>query len=133
VREANGVHIMVRLLSRDNVKLLTILTDCLRILAMKNQPTKMIILEGNGPNLLVNIMKHQDYKNLIVMTARLLKGKANIRSAECKLMSHTFLKTVAIPCWQFLNRFLCLLGKQVSNVRNLVSNVSKFQELWHNA
>jgi hypothetical protein len=82
---------MVKLLNRDNVKLLTILTDCLRILSVKNQPTKVIILQGNGPALLVNIMKHKDYKNLIVMTARLLKGKLFVRfnfiQATCSLMN----------------------------------------------
>ena len=71
---------MVKLLNRDNVKLLTILTDCLRILATKNPHTKAIILQGNGPQLLVNIMRHQDYKNLIVMTARLLKGNFSVRN-----------------------------------------------------
>ena len=73
VREANGVAMMVALLKRDNNKLLTILTDCLRILAMKHQPTKMVILQGSGPSNLVEIMKKQSYKNLILMTARLLK------------------------------------------------------------
>lgn len=76
VREADGVQMMVALLKRDNVKLLTILTDCLRILAMKHQPTKMIILQGGGPQLLINIMKNQAYRNLVLMTARLLKGAA---------------------------------------------------------
>ena len=75
IREANGVHIMVKLLNLDNVKLLTILTDCLRILAMKNQPTKMVILQCQGPAMLVNILKGREYKNLILMTMRLLKGK----------------------------------------------------------
>lgn len=86
---------MVALLKRDDPKLLIIIADCLRILAVKNQPTKMIILQvsldrlkffklivnfdlicfkGEGPTLLVNIMKKKDYPNLILMTARLLKG-----------------------------------------------------------
>ena len=70
---ANGVQMMVALLKRDNNKLLTILTDCLRILAMRHQPTKMIILQGGGPHQLVEVLKKQTYKNLILMTARLLK------------------------------------------------------------
>ena len=73
VREANGVQMMVALLKRDNNKLLTILTDCLRILAMRHQPTKMLILQGGGPTQLVEILKKQTYKNLILMTARLLQ------------------------------------------------------------
>ncbi len=96
VRESNGVQLMVALLKRDDPKLLIIIADCLRILSVKNQPTKMIILQvrwdllgllmnfwvkayfncskGEGPTLLVNIMKKKDYPNLILMTARLLKG-----------------------------------------------------------
>jgi len=73
VRDANGVQMMVALLKRDNNKLLTILTDCLRILAMRHQITKTIILQGGGPHHLVEILKKQSYKNLILMTARLLK------------------------------------------------------------
>ena len=77
IREEGGVETMVELLKTDNVKLLTILTDCLRILATKNQQTKDVILARNGPRILVDIMqsRHQEYKNLILMTARLLKGK----------------------------------------------------------
>ncbi len=75
IREENGVYMMVHHLGHENPKLLTILTDCLRILAIKNAATKELILQGNGPTLLVNIMKHQTYKNLIFMTSRLLKGK----------------------------------------------------------
>ena len=77
IRDNGGVEIMVELLKTDNVKLLTILTDCLRILSTKNQQTKDVILTRNGPSMLVEIMRsrHQDYKNLILMTTRLLKGK----------------------------------------------------------
>ena len=75
IRQENGVYMMVHHLGHENPKLLTILTDCLRILAIKNAATKELILQGNGPTLLVNIMKHQTYKNLIFMTSRLLKGK----------------------------------------------------------
>ena len=40
-----------------------------------NGPTKMIILQCQGPSMLVNILKGREYKNLILMTMRLLKGK----------------------------------------------------------
>ena len=76
IRESGGVETMVELLKSDNIKLLTILTDCLRILATKNQQTKDVILNRNGPIILVEIMKsrNDNYKNLITMTSRLLKG-----------------------------------------------------------
>ena len=77
IRETGGIETMVELLKEDNVKLMTILTDCLRILATKNQPTKDTILARQGPQILVEIMqsRHQEYKNLIVMTTKLLRGK----------------------------------------------------------
>ena len=80
IRESGGVETMVELLKEDNSKLLTISADCLRILATKNQPTKEVILQRNGPNILVDIMRsrHKDYKNLLIMTTRLLKGKKSI-------------------------------------------------------
>merc|ERR1712223_716448 len=75
IRESGGVEIMVDLLKEDNSKLLTILAECLRILATRHQPTREVILQRNGPNILVDIMRtrHKDYKNLILMTTRLLK------------------------------------------------------------
>ena len=81
IRESGGVEIMVDLLKEDNSKLLTILAECLRILATRNQPTREVILQRNGPNILVDIMRtrHKDYKNLILMTTRLLKGKEVLR------------------------------------------------------
>lgn len=48
--------------------------DCLRILSIKHQASKDVILECEGPNILVTILREQNYKNLLVMTARLLKG-----------------------------------------------------------
>lgn len=73
VREANGVRVMVALLERNNVKLLTILCDCLRILAYRDQQTKNLILQGGGPTKIIEILKHTEYNNLIHKAAQLLK------------------------------------------------------------
>ena len=72
-RDANGVQVMVKLLHQENVKLLTILTESLRLVATENQSTKMIIIQSGGPTLLVNNLKKHHYKHLIVSTSKLLR------------------------------------------------------------
>jgi hypothetical protein len=67
---------MVNLLQREqkNEKLFAIIVDCLRILAFQNPKTKEFILECKGPHLFVAILKTTEYKTLITMTSKLLKG-----------------------------------------------------------
>lgn len=66
---------MLILLKRDKDKLLTIVADCLRILALNHAPTKEIILMEGGPSRLVQIMLENEYKNLQKYVTRLLKGE----------------------------------------------------------
>eukprot|EP00096_Caligus_rogercresseyi_P011794 TRINITY_DN4761_c0_g1_i2.p1 TRINITY_DN4761_c0_g1~~TRINITY_DN4761_c0_g1_i2.p1 ORF type:complete len:725 (+),score=235.66 TRINITY_DN4761_c0_g1_i2:66-2240(+) len=73
MKEAGVLPKMTYLLKRDNAKLLTIVTDCLRILAYGNQQSKLAILEAQGPSHLVKIMVQQNYEKLLMMTSRLLK------------------------------------------------------------
>ena len=75
IRQQGGVQNMVWVLQnfKTNHKLLAIVTDCLRILSMQSPVTKQVFLEFKGPQLLVEIMQKEDYKNLILMTSRLLK------------------------------------------------------------
>lgn len=75
VRLAGGLQKMVLLLQRNNVKFLTIITDCLQILAYGNQESKLIILASQGPTELVRIMKTYDYEKLLWTTSRVLKGE----------------------------------------------------------
>lgn len=78
VRLAGGLQKMVVLLQRTNVKFLTIITDCLQILAYGNQESKLIILASQGPTELVRIMRTHDYEKLLWTTSRVLKGKSVI-------------------------------------------------------
>ncbi|XP_074041274.1 armadillo segment polarity protein isoform X5 [Leptinotarsa decemlineata] len=73
VRLAGGLQKMVALLQRNNVKFLTIVTDCLQILAYGNQESKLIILASQGPIELVRIMRSYDYEKLLWTTSRVLK------------------------------------------------------------
>ncbi|XP_053202620.1 catenin beta-1-like [Panonychus citri] len=73
VRLAGGLQKMVALLNRNNVKFLTLVTDCLQILAYGNQEGKLIILASGGPQLLVNIMTTYNYEKLLWTTSRVLK------------------------------------------------------------
>ncbi|XP_059088483.1 junction plakoglobin-like isoform X2 [Tigriopus californicus] len=74
IRQCQGVQTLTKLLNRQGQeKLLAIVTDCLRLLAVQNSQTKKIILDCGGPQLLVQIMKNETYKSLLTMTSRLLK------------------------------------------------------------
>ncbi|KOX80436.1 Armadillo segment polarity protein, partial [Melipona quadrifasciata] len=76
--KSGGIPALVKLLSspmesRDNVKFLAIVTDCLQILAYGNQESKLIILASQGPIELVRIMRSYDYEKLLWTTSRALK------------------------------------------------------------
>lgn len=75
VRQAGGLQKMVQLLNiqRNNVKFLTIVIDCLQILAYGNQESKSIILVSGGPTELVRIMCSHNYEKLLWTTSRVLK------------------------------------------------------------
>ncbi|XP_050512043.1 armadillo segment polarity protein isoform X2 [Diabrotica virgifera virgifera] len=73
VRLAGGLQKMVALLQRNHVKFLSIVTDCLQILAYGNQESKLIILASQGPIELVRIMRSYDYEKLLWTTSRVLK------------------------------------------------------------
>ncbi len=66
---------MIPLLSQNsNVKFLSIVVDCLQLLAFGNQETKLTILELGGTQMLVNLlMNHNNYQKLLLNTTRLLK------------------------------------------------------------
>ncbi|XP_050437579.1 armadillo segment polarity protein-like [Adelges cooleyi] len=79
VRVAGGLQKMVSLLTfKSNshsitVKFLTIITDCLHILACGNQESKLIILAAQGHVELVRIMRSYNYEKLLWLTCRVLK------------------------------------------------------------
>lgn len=73
VRLAGGLQKMVALLNRKSPKFLTVVTDCLQILAYGNQEGKLIILASGGPQLLVNIITTHNYEKLLFTCFRALK------------------------------------------------------------
>lgn len=82
VRLAGGIPKMCKLLNKKNHKFLAILTDCLQILAVKNQEAKLIILASDGPRQLVRIMqignefpgaRSHTYEKMLYTTCRVLK------------------------------------------------------------
>jgi hypothetical protein len=77
VRGSNGILRLLNLLQRadGSDKLLSIVVDVLRILALKHDPSKKIIQENKGPEMLINILQTRDrYPNLIMYTSKFLKG-----------------------------------------------------------
>ncbi|KAL3318188.1 Catenin beta-1 [Cichlidogyrus casuarinus] len=69
----NCLRSMCVLLRKNNVKFLTILTDCLQILAYGHAESKLIILQHGGPQELVRILYQYSYEKLLWTTARVLK------------------------------------------------------------
>ena len=71
-----AVHQMIPLLTQNtNVKFLSIVVDCLQLLAFGNQESKQAILELGGTQLLVNLLAsgHGNYNKLVLNITRLLK------------------------------------------------------------
>lgn len=75
LRKMGVIHQMIPLLNQNtNVKFLSIVVDCLQLLAFGNQETKQIILELGGTQLLVDLLVNQtNYQKLLLNTTRLLK------------------------------------------------------------
>jgi catenin beta 1 len=75
MRKMGAIHQMIPLLNMNqNVKFLSIVVDCLQLLAFGNQETKQIILELGGTQILVGLLANsQQYQKLLLNTTRLLK------------------------------------------------------------
>jgi len=75
LRKMGVIHHMIPLLNQNtNVKFLSIVVDCLQLLAFGNQETKQIILELGGTQMLVGLLiNHNNYQKLLLNTTRLLK------------------------------------------------------------
>ena len=75
MRKMGAIHQMIPLLNMNqNVKFLSIVVDCLQLLAFGNQETKQIILELGGTQMLVGLLSNsQQYQKLLLNTTRLLK------------------------------------------------------------
>ncbi|KAK4471220.1 hypothetical protein MN116_004668 [Schistosoma mekongi] len=73
VRQSGCLQKMTALLRKNNIKFLTICTDCLQILAYGHQESKLQILCSGGPVELVRILRTYQYEKLLWTTARVLK------------------------------------------------------------
>lgn len=75
LRKMGVIHQMIPLLNQNtNVKFLSIVVDCLQLLAFGNSETKQIILELGGTQILVSLLINQtNYQKLLLNTTRLLK------------------------------------------------------------
>ena len=65
---------MVMLLRKDNLKFLTVVTDCLHLLTLGHQESKSVMLHCNGPAELVRIIQSYSYEKLLWTATRVLKG-----------------------------------------------------------
>jgi len=84
LRKMGVIHQMIPLLNQNtNVKFLSIVVDCLQLLAFGNSETKQIILELGGTQMLVGLLVNQtNYQKLLLNTTRLLKVNTPIIKAN---------------------------------------------------
>lgn len=73
VRQSGCLLKMTALLRKNNIKFLTICTDCLQILAYAHQESKLQILSSGGPSELVRILRTYQYEKLLWTTVRVVK------------------------------------------------------------
>lgn len=122
VRLAGGLQKMVALLNRNHVKFLTLVTDCLQILAYGNQEGKLIILASGGPQLLVNIMTTYNYEKLLWTTSRVLKVLSVCSSNKPAIVQAGGIQALAMHLNSESNR---LVSNCLWTLRNLSDAATK--------
>ena len=92
MRKMGAIHQMILLLNMNqNVKFLSIVVDCLQLLAFGNQESKQIILELGGTQMLVGLLANsQQYQKLLLNTTRLLKVMSVVKKFKSMWFSHDF-------------------------------------------
>lgn len=98
--EAGGLQKMVSLLRKDNVKFLTIVTDCLYSLTYGNEQNKLVILDSNGPSELVRILRTYHYEKLLWTTSKVLKGEQTLlefHHLKRNVASGTKINNIVLP------------------------------------
>lgn len=74
LRKVGTIQAMVPLLNiTPNAKFLSILVDCLQLLAFQHTDSKVAILHAGGIQILVSVLQQFDYPKLLLNTTRLLK------------------------------------------------------------
>ena len=68
-----GVQHLVRLLNGNRDKILGVIADCLHLLALNNEETKLVIYNYRGPALLIKIIAETNYEKLLWLAGRLIK------------------------------------------------------------
>lgn len=97
MRKMGAIHNMIPLLNHNKVKVLSIVVDCLQLLAFGNSEAKQLILELNGTQALVNLlMNHQNYNKLLLNTTRLLKVLSVCAKNKQALVSYNAMQALAI-------------------------------------
>jgi catenin beta 1 len=102
MRKMGAIHQMIPLLNMNqNVKFLSIVVDCLQLLAFGNQETKQIILELGGTQCLVGLLANsQQYQKLLLNTTRLLKVLSVCNKNKPALVSFNAMQALSMHLHQ---------------------------------
>ncbi|KAF7488000.1 Armadillo segment polarity protein [Sarcoptes scabiei] len=132
VRAHGGLQKMVALLKRDNFKFLTIVTDCLQILAYGNQEGKLIILACGGPAHLVRIMKSYQYEKLLWTTSRVLKVLSVCSSNKPAIVQYDGMQALAMHLTSSSQRLVLNCLWTLRNLSDAATKCDNLNELMHN-
>lgn len=119
LRRMGVIHQMIPLLNQNtNVKFLSIVVDCLQLLAFGNSETKQVILELGGTQMLIAILVNQtSYQKLLLNTTRLLKVLSVCSKNKQALVQYNAMQALSMHLVQLSNQ------AQNSNVKSTSSDI----------
>ncbi|CAL8076980.1 unnamed protein product [Calicophoron daubneyi] len=129
VRQSGCLQKMTSLLRKNNIKFLTICTDCLQILAYGHQESKLQILSSGGPLELVRILRSYQYEKLLWTTARVLKVLSVCTSNKPAIISAGGMDALAKHLHSSSHRLVLNCLWALRNLSDAATKLSNLQPL----
>ena len=120
---------MVSLLTRDNVKFLAVCTDCLQLLAFKDQESKLIILQSQGPAYLVRLMRLYTYEKLLFTCTRILKVLSACPNNKMEIVKAGGMQVLAMHLGHRSNRLVLNILITLRNLSDTANRMDHLDEL----
>nr|WMQ53815.1 putative bCatenin1 [Polycelis felina] len=132
VRLSGCIPKLVSLLQKNNIKFLTICTDCLQILAFNHQPSKIEILKNGGPLHLIHIIKNYDYEKLLWTATRVLKVLSVCSANKPVIIREGGIEALTNILYHTIQRNTLIASQTEPAAENTESHPQFSQRLLHN-
>nr|QXY82382.1 beta-catenin HduCTNNB [Halisarca dujardinii] len=129
VRMAGGIEKMVALLTRNNVKFLAVVTDCLQLLAFRDQESKLLILHAQGPMYLVRLMRLHSYEKLLFTCIRILKVLSSCPHNKPEILKAGGMQVLAMHLRHRSSRLVLQILITLRNLSDIGNRVDNLDEL----